>query len=87
LLRNPHRNSYRDAKTELAAPQFNIRAFVWQNGVMSDLNSLVPADSPLFLLLPLSINSSGEIVGNAVDQRTGEIHGFLATPRIGAAMH
>jgi probable HAF family extracellular repeat protein len=70
-----------------ADPQFNIRAFVWQNGVMSDLNSLVPGDSPLFLLLGLAINANGEIVGNAVDQSTGEIHGFLATPRKGNATH
>jgi probable HAF family extracellular repeat protein len=26
----------------------NIRAFLWQNGAMNDLNSLIPADSALF---------------------------------------
>ena len=40
---------------------FNLTAFVQQpGGVMTDLNSLVPADSPLFLILACSINSAGE---------------------------
>jgi probable HAF family extracellular repeat protein len=59
---------------------FNPRAYVWQNGVMTDLNTLIPADSPLFLLVACSINSDGEIVGLAVDTSTGEAHGYLATP-------
>ena len=50
---------------------------------MTDLNTLIPAGSPLFLLLALSINSSGEIVGLAFHPSTGDLHGFLATPRNG----
>ena len=41
----------------------NMRAFVRQNGVMTDLNTLIPADSPLNLLFAHGINSRGEIVG------------------------
>jgi probable HAF family extracellular repeat protein len=35
----------------------NLRAFVRQNGVLTDLNTLIPAGSPLYLLLANSINS------------------------------
>jgi probable HAF family extracellular repeat protein len=58
---------------------FNPRAFLWENGTMTDLNTLIPANSPLFLMLACAINSSGQIVGFAVTS-TGEGHGFLLTP-------
>jgi probable HAF family extracellular repeat protein len=57
----------------------NPRAYVWRNGVMTDLNTLVPADSPLYLLTAFAINDSGEIVGFGVTDG-GDLHGFLATP-------
>lgn len=60
---------------------FNPRAFVRRNGRMKDLNALVPADSPLFLLFACSVNSHGEIIGLAVEKSTGEAHGFLAIPK------
>jgi probable HAF family extracellular repeat protein len=63
---------------------FDPHPYLWQNGVMTALNSLIPANSPLFLLLACSINSSGEIVGLAVTS-TGEVHGYLATPNHMAA--
>lgn len=59
--------------------QFNPTAFIWQNGVMSDLNSLIPANSPLYLATACSINSSGQIIGFAFDS-SGQLHGYLATP-------
>ena len=58
---------------------FNPRAFLWENGVMTDLNTLVAADSPLHLLTGCSINSRGEITGLGLTS-TGEIHSYLATP-------
>jgi probable HAF family extracellular repeat protein len=58
----------------------NDRAFLWQNGVMTDLNTLIPANSPLYLLHGFGINSSGEIVGLAVNTSSGEAHAFLAIP-------
>ena len=58
---------------------FNPRAFLLQNGTMSDLNTLVPANSPLFLLTACSINSAGQIIGLAVTS-AGEVHAFLANP-------
>ena len=62
---------------------FNCRAFVWQNGVMTDLNNLIPAGSGLFVLGAFSINFGGQIVGLALQENTGEVHAFLATPTHG----
>jgi probable HAF family extracellular repeat protein len=64
---------------------FNPRAFLWQNGVMTDLNTLTPAEGSLFLLTACSINSSGQIIGLAMHKGTGELHGYLLSPRQGAA--
>ncbi len=58
---------------------FNPRAYLWKNGAMTDLNTLIPAGSPLSLLTACSINSSEEIVGFAIDS-SGNIHGYIATP-------
>ncbi len=60
-------------------PSFNLRAFVWQDGVMSDLNSLIPAGSRLTIIHACGLNSRGEITGLAVTS-TGEVHGYLASP-------
>ncbi|HZS71047.1 MAG TPA: hypothetical protein VFA13_04360 [Candidatus Acidoferrum sp.] len=57
---------------------FNISAFHWKNNTMVDLNTLLPAGSPWFLLQALSINTAGQITG--VGLINGEIHAFLATP-------
>ncbi|HTB13483.1 MAG TPA: hypothetical protein VK752_18010 [Bryobacteraceae bacterium] len=58
----------------------NCRAFLWQSNVLSDLNSLIPADSPLYLVYALGINDVGEIVGFAVETNTGDVHAYVATP-------
>jgi probable HAF family extracellular repeat protein len=60
---------------------FNPRAFLRQNHTMTDLNTLIPADSPLFLITACSVNSSGEIIGIAVEKSSGNVHGYRATPR------
>jgi probable HAF family extracellular repeat protein len=59
---------------------FTCRAAIWQDGKMTDLNTLIPPSSSLFLMLANWINSRGEIVGAAVDESTGAIVPFLATP-------
>jgi probable HAF family extracellular repeat protein len=57
------------------------RAFVRRHeDKMRDLNTLVPKDTPLFLLTAFGINDEGEIAGFGVQIRTGEIHAFLAIP-------
>jgi probable HAF family extracellular repeat protein len=45
---------------------FNCRAFLWDKGVMMDLNSLIPPDSPLYLTYGGGISDRGEISGTAV---------------------
>jgi probable HAF family extracellular repeat protein len=58
----------------------NPRAFLRQNGVMTDLETLIPADSPFLALFVADIiNSSGEIAGFGLTN-SFEVHGFLATP-------
>lgn len=57
----------------------NLRAFLWRNGLMTDLNTLAPADSPLYLLFASGINNRGEIVGFGATP-SGDLHAFLATP-------
>jgi probable HAF family extracellular repeat protein len=59
----------------------NCRAFLWDKGVMMDLNSLIPSGSPLYLTFGSGINDQGEISGYAVlKSNTNEQPGFLAIP-------
>src|SRR5580704_10059539 len=58
-------------------------AFLWQNGVMTDLNTLLPASSNLYATMANQINDRGQISGMAVvlsGPEVGTIHAFLATP-------
>jgi probable HAF family extracellular repeat protein len=59
---------------------FSCRAFLWENGAMIDLNSLIPPNSKLYLTYGGGISDSGEIAGTAYDSRTGESPAFLAIP-------
>src|SRR5208337_5067110 len=62
---------------------FNLRAVFWQNGKMTNLNDLVPADTPLFLQTACSINGLGQITGIALAKgTTNEYHAYLASPMI-----
>src|SRR5437016_14573462 len=56
-----------------------FRAFLWQNGKLTDMNSLAVSGSP-FLLLAGDIDQQGHIVGEAFDPNTSEAPGFIATP-------
>jgi probable HAF family extracellular repeat protein len=57
------------------------RGFLWQNGVMTDLNTLVPAGSTLTLQVAGDINDRGEITGAAFDSTTKTSPAFLAIPQ------
>lgn len=57
--------------------------FIWQDGVMTDLNTLFPASSNLFATMANKINDRGQISGMATvltGPHAGDIHAFLATP-------
>ena len=58
-------------------------AFIYENGVMIDLNTLFPASSNLYATMANKINDRGQISGMATvlsGPHTGDIHAFLATP-------
>jgi probable HAF family extracellular repeat protein len=65
---------------------FNLRAVFWQNGNITNLNDLVPADTLLFLQTACSINGLGQITGIALAKGTAnDYHAYLATPIVGDA--
>jgi probable HAF family extracellular repeat protein len=55
------------------------RAYIYADGVVTNLNSLIPAGSGLDLYAAYGINSSGQIVGTAIEVN-GRNHAFLLTP-------
>jgi probable HAF family extracellular repeat protein len=61
-----------------------LRAFVVVDGVPTDLNTLIPPDSPLQLQTACGINSRGEITGLAVEKSTGQYRGYLLIPVVDA---
>jgi probable HAF family extracellular repeat protein len=58
----------------------NCRAFLWEDGVMKDLNTLAAPGYTGILTTAQDINDRGEITGRAFDPVTGERPTFVATP-------
>jgi uncharacterized membrane protein len=60
----------------------NLTALLWQteNSAPVDLNTLLPADSPWFLLTPGGISNSGEIATSAFNINTSEVHAVVLSP-------
>ena len=56
-------------------------AAIWQNGVMSDLNTLIDSSSGWYLFSATGINDMGQIAG--VGFFNGSVHLFLLTPSAG----
>ena len=74
-------------------PTFSwAHGFIWQDGVTTDLNTLIPADSNLFIISASNINDRGQISGMATVQsgpNAGTIHAYVLTPvngRISSSM-
>jgi probable HAF family extracellular repeat protein len=57
-------------------------AWIYVNGVLTNLNSLIPSGSGLHLAYANAINNNGEIAGLAYDAQ-GTAHGFLLVPGAG----
>jgi probable HAF family extracellular repeat protein len=56
-----------------------VRAILYDDGSLFDLDALIPADSTLSLQYAHAINDRGEITGTAVDAN-GNAHAFLLIP-------
>jgi probable HAF family extracellular repeat protein len=74
-----------NAHDQVVGQSFNLstgaaRAFLYENGTLTDLNTLIQANSSLQLLLANDINDVGEIVGFALDTTTNATVAFLAFP-------
>jgi len=63
--------------------KYSSGAFLYSNGLMMDLNTLIDPSSPLApfvtLLNASGINDSGWIAATGIDARTGETHPYLLT--------
>jgi probable HAF family extracellular repeat protein len=59
-----------------------MTAFIWRDGKIKDLNTLIPANSPLHLLAAYSINDDGEIAGQGcVLPACTEMHAVRLSPK------
>jgi probable HAF family extracellular repeat protein len=59
------------------------RGFIWQDNVMTDLNTRIREDSNLYIIAASNINERGQISGMATvltGPDTGKIHAILLTP-------
>jgi len=65
---------------------FACRAFLWEDGTMTELNGLVHNPNAPFLENGNSINSRGQIAGKTTVQGTPLADAYLATPSPGEAM-
>jgi probable HAF family extracellular repeat protein len=63
----------------------SARAFLYQDGLMTDLNTLIQSGSSLSLMLANDINDRGEIVGFATDTNSNATVAFLAVPVYGGS--
>ncbi len=54
-------------------------AFLWENGSIVDLNTLIPAGSPVYLQFTFNINEQGEIAATGADAN-GNNHAALLIP-------
>jgi uncharacterized membrane protein len=64
---------------------FNQRAIFWpdKDSAPVDLNTLVPADSPWYLVSTSGINNRGEIAATGLNLNTFEVHAVLLSPSNG----
>ena len=83
-------------KGQVVGSTFNSQGwshgFLWQDDVLTDLNTLISEDSNLFIIAASNINERGQISGMAMvmsGPNEGKIHAILLTPsneRIGRSI-
>jgi probable HAF family extracellular repeat protein len=60
---------------------YSVRlAFLWQNGGLTDLNTLLPANSGWQLFQATAISSNGAIVGYGTRNGSAAVHAYLMKP-------
>jgi probable HAF family extracellular repeat protein len=64
----------------LNGPHGSSHAFVYQDGIMTDLNALTIGHNSLTLLYANDVDDSGVIAGGAVNSKTGVTSAFVAIP-------
>jgi probable HAF family extracellular repeat protein len=73
-----------NARRQVAGVSFGgahgLRAFLWEQGIMTDLNTLVGTGNLDVFLSAQDINDAGQITGRVKDHATGQILAFVATP-------
>jgi probable HAF family extracellular repeat protein len=69
----------------LSCGESGCRAFLWDGGVMTDLNTLVAPGFAGHLVFANDINDAGVITGQTLDQETDESLAFVAAPSRGHA--
>jgi probable HAF family extracellular repeat protein len=73
-------------RTQVVGSTFNSqgwsRGFIWQDNVMTDLNTLISKDSNLYIIAASNINERGQISGMAtvLTGPDAKIHAILLTP-------
>jgi len=72
-------NDSREA-TGFAFDENGPQAFVWKDGNFTDLNTVLPADTPWYIFNTASINDVGQIAASGFNMQTGEMHAVLLTP-------
>jgi probable HAF family extracellular repeat protein len=72
-------NAWRQVVGDSCDAADNCRAFLWQNDVMMDLNSLVDDDEDV-LTIAKDIDDFGRITGQGFDNEAGKFFAFVATP-------
>jgi probable HAF family extracellular repeat protein len=62
------------------APFNPVHAFLREDNVLTDLNTLIPANSDLQLIAAFGINARGQIAALAFQFSTGNVHAVLLNP-------